>query len=526
MLSSSNPSLDASGLLASRLLQFLANKRPSTQSSLGDQQRDEARTLAGELDASIDTLVDTSDPAAVNTLPSSQEHIPTVPAPPDKLSSDYVQNSPADDKQCINAISTPSSSTQEHGSTLRITHRNRQDIPVDAGAVIVTTILNAMAKQLPSSQEKRGDDKLDRAREIMDEFKSVIAENNLGTIEDKITHAREVKAALEVKSRISYRRNVKYAVEQQCVNIISGSSPTTPEHVPTSPPALTPPDDLASDPMRDLLTSDQRYITAVNALPSPSQAHIPISPPSAPDEPLSNHMHDLSTRDRQCVNATGTSSSSTEEHVPTSQSPPLRSLTPDKMQPTLSCWIKNMKKLSSLIDGLEDLASSAPAEHRSQLSEQIMTLRATSKKQQEHFMEFLQLSEEYADRYLFDISAGIEQQSSFLDKLEGRLETAKKLREEVVDLKMLYESGTVAAMQDLRTKALPRPLPEDNALFSEVDSVLTEIRRCYMEMDRFWTEEISRAIEALRMRRVDPKDFERWKTFQANLTHTIDSWKV
>jgi hypothetical protein len=111
-----------------------------------------------------------------------------------------------------------------------------------------------------------------------------------------------------------------------------------------------------------------------------------------------------------------------------------------------------MKKLSSLIDGLEDLASSAPAEHRSQLSEQIMTLRATSKKQQEHFMEFLQLSEEYADRYLFDISAGIEQQSSFLDKLEGRLETAKKLREEVVDLKMLYESGTVAAMQDLRTK--------------------------------------------------------------------------
>jgi predicted ATPase len=74
--------------------------------------------------------------------------------------------------------------------------------------------------------------------------------------------------------------------------------------------------------------------------------------------------------------------------------------------------------------------------------------------------------------------------------------------------------------------ALPRPLPEDNALFSEVDSVLTEIRRCYMEMDRFWTEEISRAIEALRMRRVDPKDFERWKTFQANLTHTIDSWKV
>ena len=67
-------------------------------------------------------------------------------------------------------------------------------------------------------------------------------------------------------------------------------------------------------------------------------------------------------------------------------------------------------------------------------------------------MEFLQLSEEYANRYLLDISAEIEQQSSFLDKLEGRLETAKKLREEVVDLQTLYVSGTVAAMQDLRAK--------------------------------------------------------------------------
>ena len=74
--------------------------------------------------------------------------------------------------------------------------------------------------------------------------------------------------------------------------------------------------------------------------------------------------------------------------------------------------------------------------------------------------------------------------------------------------------------------ALPRPLPEDHALFSEVESVLAEIRRCYMEMDRFWTDEVSRAIEALKMRRVDPNDFERWNTFHANLKHAIESWKV
>jgi hypothetical protein len=56
--------------------------------------------------------------------------------------------------------------------------------------------------------------------------------------------------------------------------------------------------------------------------------------------------------------------------------------------------------------------------------------------------------------------------------------------------------------------------------------VLTEIRQCYMELDKFWTEEISRAIEALKMCRVDPTDLERWKNFHANLEQTIESWKV
>jgi hypothetical protein len=78
----------------------------------------------------------------------------------------------------------------------------------------------------------------------------------------------------------------------------------------------------------------------------------------------------------------------------------------------------------------------------------------------------------------------------------------------------------------LRFIALSRPLPEDQALFSELDLVLTDIRRCYMELDRFWTEEIYRAIEALKMRRVDPTDLERWKNFHANPEISIDSWKV
>ena len=109
-----------------------------------------------------------------------------------------------------------------------------------------------------------------------------------------------------------------------------------------------------------------------------------------------------------------------------------------------------MKKLSSLNDRLHELASSAPAEHRSQLLRQVVTLRATSKKQQEHFKEFLQLSEEYANKHLLDISPEIQQQSSFLDKLKERLEAAERLRGGAVDLNKWYESRTVATMDDLR----------------------------------------------------------------------------
>ena len=56
--------------------------------------------------------------------------------------------------------------------------------------------------------------------------------------------------------------------------------------------------------------------------------------------------------------------------------------------------------------------------------------------------------------------------------------------------------------------------------------MLGQIRRCYLEMDKFWREEICHAAKALEMRRVDPSDVERWKNFHASLKETIDSWKV
>ena len=122
----------------------------------------------------------------------------------------------------------------------------------------------------------------------------------------------------------------------------------------------------------------------------------------------------------------------------------------DELHPTLSSWLKNINKLDSLINRLQDLSSSAPTDHRSQLLDTVATLRATFEKQQDRYIEFLQLSEDYANKYLLDIDAEIRQQSTLLDNMEERLEAAKKLHGDAVDLKMLYESGTVASMNDLR----------------------------------------------------------------------------
>ena len=123
-----------------------------------------------------------------------------------------------------------------------------------------------------------------------------------------------------------------------------------------------------------------------------------------------------------------------------------------------------MNKLSSLIDRLHELASAAPAEHRSQLLRRVVALRAMFKRQQERFIKFLQLSEEFADKYLLDISAEVEQQSNVLNNLEERLEAAKKLHEEAIDLQTFYESGTVATMKDLRAsgRAVPGCLQRQN----------------------------------------------------------------
>ena len=55
---------------------------------------------------------------------------------------------------------------------------------------------------------------------------------------------------------------------------------------------------------------------------------------------------------------------------------------------------------------------------------------------------------------------------------------------------------------------------------------MAEIRRLYQELNKFWREEICHVVEALKRRRVDPRDFERWNGFHSSLKQTIELWKV
>ncbi|KAI0298320.1 hypothetical protein BC826DRAFT_1184463 [Russula brevipes] len=191
------------------------------------------------------------------------------------------------------------------------------------------------------------------------------------------------------------------------------------------------------------------------------------------------------------------------------------------IHPTFSSWLRNINALSTLINRLCDLARTAPRDTQPQLHRQVAVLRAGFKKQQERCIAFLQLTEEYADRFLSDISEEIQQQSSFLEALERRLDMAKSLRKQAVELRKSYEVGTLHCIKEVRHTVLSQPLPQETDLFSEMDIILNEIRRCYVEMDKFWVEELRRVTKAFKDRRVDPEDIDRWKNIKESLTQTI-----
>lgn len=64
---------------------------------------------------------------------------------------------------------------------------NQQGIPLGPGAVIVSRMIDSVVKMLPSEQEKRGDQKLEKAREIAEENKPVITQYDLDAIAGRIS---------------------------------------------------------------------------------------------------------------------------------------------------------------------------------------------------------------------------------------------------------------------------------------------------------------------------------------------------
>jgi hypothetical protein len=62
-----------------------------------------------------------------------------------------------------------------------------QSIPLCAGALVVSKVIDSVAKILPSQLEKRGDRKLDNALGLAEEYKDLISESDLDTIARKIS---------------------------------------------------------------------------------------------------------------------------------------------------------------------------------------------------------------------------------------------------------------------------------------------------------------------------------------------------
>jgi hypothetical protein len=122
---------------------------------------------------------------------------------------------------------------------------------------------------------------------------------------------------------------------------------------------------------------------------------------------------------------------------------------PDKLHPTLSSFLENMRKLDLLFNRLHNRVCWEM--DPSKILDKLAASNAMFKTQQGRFAEFVQLSEEYANKNLLDISAEIQQQATVRDNLEKRLEAAKRLHGDAIDLQTFYESGTVANMKDLRT---------------------------------------------------------------------------
>ncbi|KAI0038580.1 hypothetical protein FA95DRAFT_1201524 [Auriscalpium vulgare] len=149
---------------------------------------------------------------------------------------------------------------------------------------------------------------------------------------------------------------------------------------------------------------------------------------------------------------------------------------PEPLDPTLSAWLANMHRLAPLVERLHALALADPQQQQCALLQQVAVLRAMLKKQQARCIAFLQLAQEYADRYLRDISADIQAQHALLGVLERRLGAARELHTEVAALRRSFVEGTCGGLKDIC--ALGTSPFDSIYMRSWLNGVVSQRRKC------------------------------------------------
>jgi hypothetical protein len=108
---------------------------------------------------------------------------------------------------------------------------------------------------------------------------------------------------------------------------------------------------------------------------------------------------------------------------------------------TISSLRGHMSKLSSFMDQLSEHIPEKP-----ELRVQLDIARQEFKWQQKRYAKFLRLTKKYADRFFLDVTEEV----SFLDAQEKRLEMARDLHNQTVDLRKSYENETLNPMKNIR----------------------------------------------------------------------------
>ncbi|KAI0040988.1 hypothetical protein FA95DRAFT_787189 [Auriscalpium vulgare] len=177
-------------------------------------------------------------------------------------------------------------------------------------------------------------------------------------------------------------------------------------------------------------------------------------------------------------------------------------LVPPRLGKTLSAWIENMNRVEELGRGVA---------HR-YYEESIFAREYWQRKQ---YNEFLKMTQDYAERYLEDVAEEIFWERTQIDDFEKRLREAEAIHKKVVELRNLFEKQTGKAFKDVN--AASSALDQDD-LLKEGKKRLEDIRQGFVDLERFWSDEISRVQTAIRKKRhLDREDARRWERFRVDL---------